>query len=130
MRVTMTAASKRIVRLDEAPAAQRIIKELRDDESTAAEYAVYAVDAAGQTERDWCVKVYEATAEIAKNSRVQDAYFEGSADLDVWVNATVKTSIGFCIIGAYLTDIWAISGDNAAQIAKKHMYVRKFRESK
>lgn len=128
MRVIMTADSKRIIRLDEAPAAQRIIKEMREDESTVAEYAIYAVNAAGTEGRDWCAKIYEATAEIAKNSRVQDAYFEGSADLDVWISATARTNNGFCIIGAYLSDIWAISGDNAAEIAKNHMYVRKFRE--
>lgn len=74
--------------------------------------------------------MFKATATIAKNCRASNAFTDNSHDFDVWIEATAQTRDGFCIIGACLTDIWNLCGDNDAEIAKNHMYVRLFSEAK
>ena len=127
MKVNMSAESKKIITLEEAPIANAIIANLKEDESTAANYAEYAVNAACKGS---CIEVFKASAAIAKNRRADNSIIEGSKDLDVWIEATAQTSNGFCIIGAYLTDIWSLTGDNSAEIASRHMYTRIFTENR
>ena len=127
MKVKMTADSKRLVNLEDAKMVNRIIREMKDDEETAEGYARYAVNAASEY---GTVKVYEAEAEIVKNSRVWNAYGDDTKDFDIWINATARTSDGFMDVGAYLTDIWALTGDNHNEIAKSYMYIRKYSECK
>lgn len=115
--------------MEEAPIAKAIIDDLKSDESTAAEYAKMAVNAiVGYAA---CDAVYDATAVIAKNNRIYNRYTDESKDIDVWIKATAKTYNEFYIIGAYLSDVWSLTGD-AAQDAEivSNMYVRKFTESK
>ena len=125
MKVRMTADSKRILSLAEAPIANRMIREMKEDESTAADYIKTAIYATG----DSVEEVYKAEAEIAKNCRIWNQYAEDSGDIDIWINAEARTRDGFIIIGAYLSDIWQLTGDNGEEIAK-YMYIRKFAEVK
>ena len=121
MKVTINAESKKVLTIAELDAAKEIVRQMKEDESSAAEYATCAVNATG----DYCVKVYEVTAYIMKNCRVWDAYEAGSGTLDVWIDCTARTTNGFKVIGAYLTDIWNISGeDNQTQ----HMFIQSFSE--
>ena len=124
MNVIMSKESKRIITLEEAPIARAIIANLREDEATATDYIKYAINAACKGS---CLEVFKASAAIAKNRRADNSIIEESKDLDVWIEATAQTSDEFCIIGAYLTDIWSLTGDNGAEIAS-HMYVRHFVE--
>ena len=123
MKVTISAESKRVVTMEEMKMAKEIVQAMKEDELTAAEYARFAVVALG----DGCEKVYEATAEIAKNCRAWDTYGEGSGTLDIWIEATARTWNGFVEIGAYLTDIWNISGDNDQT---EHMFIQRFERVK
>ena len=123
MKVTISAESKRVVTMEEMKMAKEIVQAMKEDELTAAEYARIAVVAFG----DGCEKVYEATAEIAKNCRAWDNYEEGSGTLDIWIEATARTWNGFVEIGAYLTDIWNISGDNDQT---EHMFIQRFERVK
>lgn len=125
MKVTMSKDSKRVITLEEAPIANAIINNLKEDESTAFDYAKYAIDAICKGS---IVEVFKASAVIAKNCRANDSIIEGSQDIDVWIEATAQTSDEFCIIGAYLSDIWSLSGDNTKEIAS-HMYSRIFKEA-
>ena len=68
-------------------------------------------------------KIFEASAEIAKNCRAWNAYTDNSGDMDVWITATAKTSEGFIEIGAYLTDIW----QTGAVEYRHHMYVKTYK---
>lgn len=119
MKVTITTESKKILTIDELPVAKEIVKAMKEDDMSVAEYAAIAVRAFG----DGCEKVYEANAEIAKNARIWNAYSDDSQKLDIWITATAKTWNGFIEIGAYLTDIWNISGENHQT---EHMYADKF----
>jgi len=127
MKVIITKESRRYITLEEAAIARKIISDCREDGMSPADYAKIAIDAVGSNDYNWCVKVYEASAEICKNCRVWDAYGDDTRDLDVWIEATAKTSNGFIEIGAALSDIWSITSDNGAEIAN-HMYVRQFQE--
>lgn len=126
MKVTFTAEAKRFITLSEMPTVRQMIESLKEDESTVNEYAEMAARAAMD---GYVVKVFEASAKIAKNSRAKDNYTADSGDLDVWVDFTALTSEGFVIGGAYLTDIWDITGDNDEEI-RGHMFLRKFVETK
>jgi len=129
MKIKMTADSKRIVSLEEAPAAQSIISSMKeDDTSTPADYIRQAVNALCG-DRNSCDQVFEASAEIAKNCRVWNYHSDNSGTLDVWITGTAKTFDTFYIIGAYLSDLWQLCPDNYSEITQ-HFYVRKFTECK
>lgn len=132
MKVRLDKEDKKYITLDEAPLVREIITDMKEDENTAADWAKYAI-AAPYNHREYSVKILKASAKIAKNNRVWNVLNEHSGDLDVWVEATAYVSCvdgyEFIIIGAYLSDIWQITYDNALEIAS-HMYVRKFKEMK
>lgn len=126
MKVTISNESKKIISLFEMPTVRQMIENLKEDEITAKEYAEMAARVAigGYT-----VKVFEASASIAKNCRAENNYTNDSGNLDVWIDFTALTSEGFVIGGAYLTDIWNITGNNNEEI-RSHMFIRKFTETK
>ena len=124
MKVSMSHDYKKHFTIEEVENARQIIKECKEDECTAAEYAEMA---ARTCDFGWIAKVYEAKATIEKNARVWNAYGDSTGKLDIWIEATVQTSSGFLIIGAYLTDIWSITGSDDDDI-NYHMFVRKFME--
>lgn len=128
MRVTLEKEYKRYITLEEAPFVRRFIADMKQDEFPIADAARMAVEVAcgwGST----CVKIYEAKATFAKNQRVYNWYGEETRDFDVWIEATAQATNGFYIVGAYLSDIHSITGDNHEEV-KSHMYVRKFTEVK
>lgn len=124
MKVQFTAEMKRIVTVAEMPSVRSVIESERDDEWTAKEWAKMAAELVCSHSR---VKVLEASAEIAKNFRVRDAYGEDSADFDVWVKFTAFADDSFVMGGVYLTDLWTASADNREETIK-HMHVRRFEE--
>lgn len=126
MKITVTADSKKCITVAEMPIVRQIIEELKQNDDTVKDYAEMAARIASG---GYVMKVFECSAEIAKNCRVWNAYNADSCDLDVWVDFTAYTSEGFVIGGAYLTDLWSIDGDNTEEI-RSHMFIRKFTETK
>lgn len=123
MKVIMSNESKRIVTVSELPAAKKIIRDMKDDASTAADYAASAVRALC----GYCDEVFRASAEIAKNGRVYDAYDTGSGNLDVWISFIARADNREIVEGgAYLTDIWDITGDENDEI-KEHAFLLRYR---
>lgn len=130
MKVTFEKDYKRLLTLEEYDIAKRIIASMKEDESTPAEYAEYAVNAIGRAYGIFgCAKVYECSAEIAKNARARDAYDGDSRNLDIWLSGYARTLDGFIKFGAYLTDIWNLDGDNNEDIAKYNMYKEIFKRA-
>lgn len=105
--------------------AKRVIAETKEDEFTAKEWAEYAIREALKGTNEYCWEVITATAETAKNYRANDAYFEGSRNMDVWVEALAKTSYGMIEIGAYLSDIWETGGTPY----KQHIYIQYYKRA-
>ena len=73
--------------------------------------------------------ILKADAIVALNCRIQDLYFEGSEDHDVWIRATARTSMGFIEIGAYASDIWQIGALEEGEL-RRRAWVQYFRESR
>ena len=102
MKVNLTAEMKKFITVAEMPAVKKVMQ---------------------------YDKVIEATARIAKNQRVWDAFDEETRDIDVWIEFTAFSEYrsSFIIAGVYLTDLWQLTKDNADEI-KSHMYIRRFEE--
>ena len=126
MKVQFTSEMKKAVTVYEMPAVRKVIEYMNDDESTVKEYAKMASRIASGCN---IVKVLEASARIAANRRVWNAYVEGSAQFDVWIEFTTFTDNGFVMGGVYITDLWACTRDNHDEI-RNRMYIRKFTELK
>lgn len=126
MKVKFTEKMKKVVTVAELSAAHKVIEaEKENDEWTAQEWAKMAAEIACPRSS---VKVLEASAEIAKNCRIWDAYADGSADFDVWIRFTAFVNDdSFVMGGAYLSDLWAASSDNREETVR-HMYIRRFKE--
>ena len=124
MKIQFTNEMKRIVTVAEMPSVRSVIEFERNDEWTAKEWAKMAAELVCSHN---CVKVLEASAEIAKNFRVRDAYGEDSADFDVWVKFTAFADDSFVMGAVYLTDLWTASADNREETVK-HMHIRRFEE--
>lgn len=132
MKVRITKEAKQWLTLAEAPVANAIIRDMKEYECSAKEYAEMAVNCIGNAigkGYNWCMSVLESDAEISGNARIWNAYSEDSGRLDVWISFTARTYDGFIMGGAYLTDIWNIDGDNQEELAS-HMYYRRYEEVK
>lgn len=129
MKVTLLKEDKRYITLAEAPIVREIINDMKEDECTAADYAEYAIQAAYNHEA-YGIEVLKASAKIAKNARAWNIYGDHSEKLDIWIDATAYVNGNeFIIIGAYLSDIFQLTTDNALELAS-HMFIRKFKEVK
>ena len=127
MKVNLTAEMKKFITVAEMPAVKKVMQyEEENDEWTVQEWAKMA---ARLVFDDNGAKVIEATARIAKNQRVWDAFDEETRDIDVWIEFTAFSEYrsSFIIAGVYLTDLWQLTKDNADEI-KSHMYIRRFEE--
>ena len=127
MKVNLTAEMKKFITVAEMPAVKKVMQyEKENDEWTVQEWAKMA---ARLVFDDNGAKVIEATARIAKNPRVWDAFDEETRDIDVWIEFTAFSEYrsSFIIAGVYLTDLWQLTKDNADEI-KSHMYIRRFEE--
>lgn len=127
MKVNLTAEMKKFITVAEMPAVKKVMQyEKENDEWTMQEWAKMA---ARLVFDDNGAKVIEATARIAKNQRVWDAFDEETRDIDVWIEFTAFSEYrsSFIIAGVYLTDLWQLTKDNADEI-KSHMYIRRFEE--
>lgn len=126
MKIEITEASKIIITLLDLPKVTQIIDMFaeRDDEKENE-----MLDLANFLADGHQCEIWQGTAEIAKNNRVWDAYDEGSRDLDVWIDITMRTSDAFFEAGAYVTDIWQIGSVDASEL-RNRMYIREFREVK
>ena len=133
MKVRLEKEDKKYITLAQAPLVREIIADMKEDESTVAEYAEMAIKASYYSNYYVDVEVLKASAKISKNARAWNLYNDHSEDLDIWIEATAYVSLSDsyeCImIGTYLSDIWHITEDNKKEIAS-YMYIRRFKEVK
>lgn len=122
MKVSMMKDYRHFFTLEEVDQAKEVIRTEKEDTSTPASWAEYAVREALKGENDHLNEVILASASTAKNSRVWEAYGVDTGRMDVWIEATAKTQRGFIEIGAYLSDIW----QSGAVEYKEHMYIQKY----
>ena len=129
MKVRLEKEDKKYITLEEAPVVRDIIAYTKEDTTTVEEYAEMAIRAA-YNGKAYDIEVMKVSARIAKNARAWNAYNDHSETIDVWVDATAYVNDSeFIIIGAYLSDIWQITGRDDQEVVS-YMYVRKFKEVK
>lgn len=126
MKVRISDESKKIITIEQMPAARKVIEAMKDDDWTVKDYAAMAARIASGCNG---VRVIEASAAVFGNHRVWDAIAEGTEWFDVWVEFIAFTGDSFITGGAYITDLWRSSVDNLDDI-RSHMYIRKFVEAK
>lgn len=131
MKIKVTNDSKKVVTLADKPIVDEIRKCCAEDSIDS--YVSMALSLVGIN-----AKVYETTAEIAKNCRAWNVYgtvdaYENAVgvnteDFDVWIEIKAFSKYeGFYDIGVYLSDLWNLLADysNAAEI-RSHMYIEKY----
>lgn len=134
MKVSFEKETKKYITLDEAPIVREIIKDMKEDEFTPAEYGKSAIQAL-YSGNAYNITVLESSAKIAKNQRAWNAYSNESGMLDIWIETksivkamnSTESDTEFVIVGSYLSDIWQITSDNMTEISS-HFYVRRFKE--
>ena len=124
MKVKMPKNYRQKFTLEEHEIAKRIIKDMKEDESTVKEYLEYACNEVLK-DKDWTEEILKAEATTERNGRIWDAYGEGTNNMDVWIEGVARTGHGFLIIGAYLTDIWNTGSTPYAE----HCFVKRFIEA-
>jgi hypothetical protein len=136
MKVTLEKDYRKYYTLEDLDKAKKIIAYEKEDEMPIKDWAEYAAREALKGTGDYFDECLKAEAHTARNCRANDRYWpsryddngvweDGSGDMDVWLEATVRTDKGFLVFGAYLSDIW---GTGAVEY-KQHMYIRYFKEA-
>lgn len=130
MKIRMTDESKSIVAVSEMPAVRKMIEDFKEEDGLK-DYVEMAVHAL--LKDVWNIEVLKAQAEIAKNCRIWNRFGDEdlcSCQLDVWITGTVRytgTPDGFAEVGAYISDLWDLTGDRQHDSALiPHMYLRNF----
>jgi hypothetical protein len=133
MKVTITKESGSWMTVDELPYAKQIVKDMKDDEMSAQEYAKMAADAIlwGPECGDSVKRVIEADAEITRDNAIPYEQFgEGCGRLGVWSRFTAETFDGFLKVGCLLADVWMLGTEEARQSLKNHSWIRYYTEQK
>ena len=65
---------------------------------------------------------------LAKNERANDDYFNGSGNLDIWIEIKAfKQGVEFCVLGAYLSDLWKFdSSDEGYAALRQNMFIEEY----
>lgn len=128
MTVKITKEAKKWLTVAQMPIVHEIIANMKEDETTAAEAAKQAASIIfGYSEG---VKVFEATAEIAGNQRINNYYTTDSGTLDIWINFSVFDEYqGFVTGGAYLSDVWQQGAIDEEEL-KSRMFLKVYKSTK
>lgn len=129
MKVRMDRNYRKQYTLEQVDQAKAVIQwEKENDETTIEQWVAMAArealkDTAGVNAADWMSGwILKADATTARNGRAWNQYGEGTGDMDVWIDAVVRTGEGFLEVGAYLSDIWQTGGTDYRQ----HMYIKRY----
>ncbi len=116
MKVNITKESRAWMTLDEHEQAKKIVRDMREDESSAREYLEMAARCwlwnSHKTAGDFFESVLSADAEICRNGNKWGAYSDESGCLDIWLYGTVETRYGFLKLGVCLSDVWQIGAED------------------
>lgn len=131
LKIKMSKESKEIFTVAEMSITKKIIDEFKSSDNTI-DLIVTTLCHIVTEYNNNNVEIFEATAEMSKNQRVNNFFGDietDSKDIDIWIKAKFfdKNDDNFYIVGAYLSDIWSASCDNLEN-SRTYMYIRKFKE--
>ena len=114
MKVKMNKDYKALFTLNDVERAKEIIKIEKTDDSTPEDYLRIAVRhwLDRNDDRQYIEEVVRAEAYVDKSYTAWDRYFDGSGDMDVYIEGLVRTGHSYIEIGAYLSDIWEAGSEN------------------
>ena len=130
MKVTIKKESLDILTVNEHERAKQIVRDMRDDEMSAKDYAGYAASAilcCGRYGKyDFVREILKADASICRDSATDwDRFGEGCGYLNVWIDAIAETADGFLKFGCLLTDVWNLdSSDEMRNALADHAYIQ------
>ena len=127
MKIRITTDSKKVLTLSEMPAVREIQRQEAEDTMTAAEYLEMAARVASRSNAGF--QIFGESASIAKNCRIWEYYGADTGTLDIWLEGLAfNPAEGAFMIGAYLSDIFNITGNPADdQLVRDHMFVKEYR---
>lgn len=111
MKVTLGKNYKKVFTLESLEQAKSLIRHLKEDETTPAEYLEIAARDLLRDEKDCVDYVISAEAETCYNYRVLNLY-ENTGIVDVWIHGIIKCYDQIIEMACYLSDIWSIDGEN------------------
>lgn len=122
-----TKEDKKYVTAYDVEKSRDIIRDMKEDESTPAEYLEMAAKCLAGV---YHAETITAAARVSCNRRVWDAYSVGSGDLDVYIEGLAKVEYqdgsrygsAYVEIGAYLSDIWQLTGSDEADATTTAMF--------
>lgn len=124
MKVVIPFEMKGVLTLAELPAAKELIKRMREDNDFD-QYALSAARVASGINDSFAV--FNQTAKIAKNERVQDYFGDNSGNLDVWLEFLAFSFFSGCyLVGVYLSDVYQITGTASDKDLRQHMFIREY----
>lgn len=125
MTVKITKEAKKWLTVAQMPIVKRMIEQEKENDLTEKELAAIAASVILGIRPE---KVFEASAEIVANDRVNNYYTDDSGNLDIWINfSAFSTFNGFVNGGAYLSDIYQIGSPDINKQIKNHMYFRLYK---
>lgn len=124
MKVKLTAELKKNASVIELPLINNVIKAMKNDNTTAKEYAEMAVRIASEWDN---FKVLDATAKVAYNWLKCDELAVHTGMFDVWVDYVAFDGYEFIVGGAYVSDLRGCAGDNRSNILPR-MCIRRYTE--
>lgn len=113
MKITLPKEVRERLTMHDVTEARKIISQEKTNTLTAAEAAAMIGQAVIKYPSD--LKVLEASAEIAGNCRVWNYYTDDSRNLDVWVNFRIRAFNEYIEGGAYLSDVFQLTGDDESK---------------
>lgn len=122
-----TNEDKKCITAYDLEKSRELIRDMREDESTPAEYLLTAAKCLrGVFHAD----IINAGARVACNRRAWDAYSAGSGDLDIYLEGLAKVEYNtgsgygsaYVEIGAYLSDIWQLTGSEDGDATTVSMF--------
>ena len=126
MKIRITTDSKKLLTLSEMPAVREIQRQEAEDTMTASEYLQMAAHVASRSNADF--QIFGASASIAKNCRIWEYYGADTGALDIWLEGLAFDPYeGAFLIGAYLSDIFNITGGPSDEDIRYHMFIRTYR---
>ena len=127
MKIRITSESKQLITLADMPAVREIQRQEAEDTMTPAEYLEMAARLASRSNNSF--QIYDASARIARNCRVYEQFGPGTGTFDVWLEGIAfHPFAGAYMIGAYLSDLWQITGGPSDEyLVRDHMFIKEYR---
>lgn len=124
MKITLPENYKRFLTIADMENLREIRQQMKEENLE--ELAQMAARVASGSNYEF--EILKSSAEIAKNSRIYNAFTENSAELDVWIEIyAYNRHEGFFDLGVYITDLWQVDGYNNDEI-RSHMFLKEFRK--